>query len=260
VTVREISVKGVTLLPSDAINSIVARYLNRCLDVRGIESIRADITRAYIDKGWIMIRAYLPQQDLSGEYLEIVVIEGKMSELEVEDGDKHNISLGNVAPFIEGEALNLRDIEQALDQINRLASNSTTVDKLPGQEPGDTRVVLRNEPTAPWHAYLSLDNVGSETTGKNQVGVTLSLDTPLRVNDFVSYTHRESIPLREVGKQSQSDSLTNVLPLGYMTLSVNLNQSNYGIQFMSNTGTFFIVQYFVIRCEVSRDEMVLSSN
>jgi hemolysin activation/secretion protein len=244
VTVREISVKGVTLLPCDAINSIVARYLNRCLDVRGIESILTDITRAYIDKGWIMVRACLPQQDFSGEYLEIVVIEGKVFELEVEDGDKHNISLGNVAPFIEGKALNLRDIEQALDQINRLASNSTTVDTLSGQEPGDTRVVLRNEPNAPWHAYLSLDNVGSETTGKNQVGVTLSLDNRLRFNDFVSYTHRESIPLREVGRQSQSDSLTYVLPLGYMTLSVTLNQSSYVIHFRSNTGTVFYSAVF----------------
>ena len=79
-----------------------------------------------------MVRAYLPQQDLSGGRLEIVVIEGKVSAIEVEDGDQQSISLGNVAPFIEGKALNLRDLEQALDQINRLASNSATVDTLHG--------------------------------------------------------------------------------------------------------------------------------
>ena len=239
VEVREIHVGGVTLLPTDEVDQIIARYQGRCLDVGGIESILADLTRAYIDRGWIMVRAYLPQQDLSGGRLEIVVIEGKVSAIEVEDGDQHSISLGNVAPFIEGKTLNLRDLEQALDQINRLASNSATVDTLPGQDAGDTKVVLRNAPTAPWHATLSTDNQGSETTGKNQAGVTLSLDNPLRFNDFISYTHRESMPFRQKGKQSQSDSLTYVLPLGYTTLSVNLNKSSYGSQFAVDTGDIF---------------------
>ena len=237
--VREIHVGGVTLLAPEVIDPIVARYVNRCHDVGGIESLLADITRAYIDKGWIMVRAYLPQQDLSGGRLEIVVIEGKVSEVEIEDGDRHSISQGNVLPFVEGKALNLRDLEQALDQINRLASNSATIDTLPGKEPGDTKVVLRNAPTAPWHAYLSADNEGTETTGKNQAAVTLSFDNPLRLNDFVSYTHRESVPFKQTGKQSQSDSLTYVLPLGYTTLSVNLNQSSYGSQFTVNTGDVF---------------------
>jgi hemolysin activation/secretion protein len=239
VTVREIHVDGVTLLPAEVINQIVARYLNRCLGVSDIESLLADITRAYVDKGWIMVRAYLPQQDLGGGSLKIVVIEGRVSEVLVEDGDKHSISLGNTAPSLEGRALNLRDIEQALDQINRLASNNATVDTLPGKEPGDTRVVLRNEPTTPLHGYLSLDNQGSATTGKNQGGVTISVDNPLQFNDFVSYTHRESIPLRVTGKQSQSDALTYVLPLGYTTLSINLNKSNYVSQFAIEGGDVF---------------------
>jgi hemolysin activation/secretion protein len=239
VMVRQIHVTGVTLLSAAVIDQIVGRYADRCLDVNAIESLLADLTRVYVDKGWIMVRAYLPQQDLSTGRVEIVVIEGKVSKIEVEDGDKHSISLGNVAPFVAGKPLNLRDIEQALDQINRLASNSATVDTLPGEEPGDTRVVLRNQPATPLHAYLSLDNQGSEMTGKDQAGITLSIDNPLRFNDFVSYTHRESLPLREMGKQSQSDALTYVLPLGYSTLSINLNQSNYGSKFATNSGTVF---------------------
>ncbi len=239
VSVGEIHIGGVTLLPSAVVDGIVARYVDRCLDVSAIESLLADITRAYIDRGWIMVRAYLPQQDLSTGRLEIVVIEGKVSEVEVDDGGKRSISVGNVLPSVVGEPLNLRDLEQALDQINRLASNNATVDTLPGDEPGDTRVVLRNQPSSPWHAALSLDNEGSENTGKNQVSVTLALDNPLNFDDFVSYNHRESIPLRQDTQSSLSDSLTYVLPLGYSTLSINLNQSSYVSRFTTATGATY---------------------
>lgn len=239
VNVGEIHIGGVTLLPSPVVDQIVARYVGRCLDVGAIESLLADVTRAYIDRGWIMVRAYLPQQDLSTGRLEIVVIEGKVSEIEVDDGDKLSISVGNVLPSVVGKPLNLRDIEQALDQINRLSSNNATVDTLPGNDPGDTRVVLHNQPAAPWHASISLDNQGSETTGKNQVGVTLALDNPLNFDDFVSYTHRESVPLRQEDKESLSDSLTYVLPLGYTTVSVNLNQSSYASRFTTATGAAY---------------------
>ena len=239
VNVREIHIGGVTLLPSLVVDQIVARYVGRCLDVGAIESLLADVTRAYIEHGWIMVRAYLPQQDLSTGHLEIVVVEGKVSEVEVDDGGKLSISLGNVLPSVVGKPLNLRDIEQALDQINRLASNNATVDTLPGADPGDTRVVLRNQPAAPWHASISLDNEGSETTGKNQVGVTLALDNPLKFNDFVSYTHRESVPFGQEAKASLSDSLTYVLPLGYTTLSANFNQSSYRSRFSTASGASY---------------------
>lgn len=235
--VTAIHIGGVTLLPSAVVDEIVGRYLNRCLGVSDIESLLADITRAYIEKGWISVRAYLPQQDLSKGHLEILVVEGKVSKIEVDDGGKQSISLGNVAPSVEGKPLNIRDLEQALDQINRLASNSATVDMLPGAESGDTVVVLHNQPGTPLHASLSLDNQGSESTGNTQAGVTLALDNPLHLNDFVSYTRRQSIPATEGIKLSVSDSLSYVVPFGYTTLSVNLNKSRYASTLTTAAGT-----------------------
>ncbi len=235
--IREIHVGGMTLLGSDALEAITSRYVNRCLGVKDIEMLLADITRAYVEKGYITVRAYLPQQDLSQGHLEILVVEGKVSRIDVDDDGKHSISLGNVAPFTQGEPLNLRDFEQALDQVNRLASNNATVEMLPGAEPGDTIVVLHNKPRAPWHLNFSLDNQGSDSTGKTQAGVTFSLDNPLRMNDFVSYTHRQTLPAQSGSRLSISDSVSYVLPFGYNTLNVSLNRSRYESQLITGAGT-----------------------
>lgn len=235
--IKTIHVGGSKLLSSSAMDAITSRYVNRCLGVKEIETLLADITRAYVQKGYITVRAYLPQQDLSQGHLEILVVEGKVSRIDVDDGGKHSISLGNVAPYTQGKPLNLRDFEQALDQINRLSSNNATVEMLPGEEPGDTVVVLHNKPRAPWHLNLSLDNQGSDSTGKTQAGVTFSLDNPLRMNDFVSYTHRETLPAQSGSRLSISNSLSYVLPLGYNTLNVSLSKSRYESLIITGAGT-----------------------
>lgn len=237
--VTDIQVSGATLLDADEIEALVARYRNTCLGVTEIEALLSDITRAYVSKGWIAVRAYLPQQDLSTGKLQIVVIEGKVSAIEVDDGDEHSITVGNVAPFVEGSPLNLRDFEQALDQINRLASNNATIDLRPGEQPGDTVVILHNQPGKPWHISLGADNHGSESTGRDQGTVSLSFDNPLRLNDFISYTRRQSIPAREDRKLNISDSASYILPFGYTTLSLNASQSRYDSQTATASGAIF---------------------
>ena len=73
------------------------------------------------------------------------MVEGKLSKIRVEDGGKNSISVGTIAPGLEGAPLNIRDLEQALDQANRLASNNATLEMLPGNTPGDSIVVLHNK-------------------------------------------------------------------------------------------------------------------
>jgi hemolysin activation/secretion protein len=133
--------------------------------------------------------------------------------------------------------LNLRDFEQGLDQINRLSSNSATIEVLSGDQPGESVVVVHNRVSSPWHFNLSVDNQGSESTGKLQAGATISLDNPLRMNDFVSYTRRETIPANRDTQGSVSDSLSYVLPFGRSTLSANLNQSHYNSRINTAAGT-----------------------
>lgn len=234
--IGEIHATGVSLLSRAVFNDLVSKYVDRCLGVSDIEDLLGEITRRYIEKGWVSVRAYLPQQDLSHGRLEILVVEGKVSEVQVQDDGKHSISLGNVAPFIQGRSLNLRDLEQALDQINRLASNNATVDMLPGLEPGDSVVVLRNQASLPLHANIAVDNQGSESTGLHQVNVGLSIDNPLGFNDFLSYSKRHTAPLNDLERLSTSDSLSYFIPFGYSTLSLSGSQSRYASTFAAASG------------------------
>lgn len=234
--IEVITSRGATLVSPSALERVTSPYVQRCLHVADIEGLIGDVTRLYIEKGWVSARVYLPVQDLSGGRLELLVVEGQVSQVQVQDADKRSISIGNVAPGVQGQPLNLRDIEQALDQINRLASNRATVEMLPGEAPGETVVVLRNEPTLPLHIASSVDNQGSESTGVHQVNSSLSIDNPLGFNDFVSYSHRQTLPWNDEVRLSTSDSLSYFIPFGYTTLSLNANQARYASAFTAASG------------------------
>ncbi|MDI9854618.1 ShlB/FhaC/HecB family hemolysin secretion/activation protein [Comamonas sp. 17RB] len=235
--IQTVHVDGASLFSPADLDRITQPYLQRCLGVGHIEALLSDITRAYVQKGWVGVRAYLPQQDLSEGRLKILVVEGKLSKIRVEDGGKNSISVGTIAPGLEGAPLNIRDLEQALDQANRLASNNATLEMLPGNTPGDSIVVLHNKPTFPLHALVSLDNQGSESTGESQAGVTVSIDNILGFNDFVSYTKRRTFPLGDKQRLSESDSMTYIIPFGYTTLSINGSVSRYASSFSTASGT-----------------------
>lgn len=225
--IREIRVKGATLLSPSTVEAITSRYVQRCLNVSDIEALLADLTNAYINAGYATARVYLPQQDLSGGTLDVLAVEGSVEKILIEDGGNNSVSIGNVAPGIVGKPLNLRDFEQALDQINRLASNNATFDIQPGSTAGDSIVVIGNQPSRAYRGSLSYDNQGSSATGQEQTGLNLSWDNPLGFNDFISATHRRATPYDEQGASSWSNSLNYIAPFGYTTMVMALSNSAY---------------------------------
>lgn len=225
--IRTIAISGAPRLSGSVREQIDRQFAGRCLGVPEIEQLLGEITRDYVLRGYVTTRAYLPAQDLSKGQLDITVVEGTIEKLRIEDKGHRSFAPGNTIPAKPGDVLNLRDLEQGIDQINRLASNHATLDIQPGTLPGGSEVVIRNEPEPFYHLMFSLDNQGSVSTGKNQLGVSLSTDSLLGWSEFMLFTHRESIPGDKFHQYSTSDSFTLSVPYGYNTFSYNGSISRY---------------------------------
>lgn len=92
-------------------------------------------------------RAYLPQQDMSKGHLQVLVVEGKLEGLKGADNSKlTDRELAMAFPGKSGEILNLREIEQAVDQLNRLPSNQAQMELTPGEAVGGSSVLVKNTP------------------------------------------------------------------------------------------------------------------
>ncbi|GHO33538.1 hypothetical protein MY014_41820 [Escherichia coli] len=89
---------------------------------------------------------------------------------------------------MEGKVLNLRDIEQGMEQINRLRTESVQIEISPGDREGWSVVTLTALPEWPVTGSVGIDNSGQKNTGTGQLNGVLSFNNPLGLADnwFVS--------------------------------------------------------------------------
>lgn len=229
--ISRIELLGSTKLDGNAQAKIVTPFLNRCLNTTDVEALLAAVTKAYIRRGFATARAYVPGQDLSQGKLQILVIEGKVSRVEFDNGKtrQHRLWARGAFPGIEGQVLNLRDLEQGIDQLNRLQSHDAALDLRPGAEPGESIVVIRDSSRFPIRLNATIDNYGVDSTGRTQGGLTLGLDSPFGLNDFLTFTHRQSYFPEVPGDRNSSDSnsVFYSIPYGYVTVSAGYSGSRY---------------------------------
>lgn len=223
--IHEIQFSGDTgHLPDDVRARIRQDFTGRCLGASDLEAVLAQLTKSFIDRGYITTRAYLPAQDLRTGKLDVTIVEGTIERYDIDGG---RVWPRGVFPGNPGDLLNLRDLEQGIDQINGLASNNARLDLQPGSKPGQTVVVVQNPATTPVHLFLGADNLGTAATGRNAASATVTLDSLLGLNELFAITRRQSIFPFDSGHRSDSTAIHAQLPYGYSTFSVDWSQSNY---------------------------------
>ena len=106
---------GVTLLPASALEAGIKAHMAPCMGVHQINRLLAEITRVYVAAGFIAVRPYLRHMPAAGRTLDITVDEGYVEAIELAD-QRLPLSLRGAFPGMLGAPLNLRDLEQGLDQ------------------------------------------------------------------------------------------------------------------------------------------------
>lgn len=225
--IKDIELKGADSLPGGDRERLLKPYVGQCLGVSQLNELLKTITDYYIDKGLVTSRAYLPQQDLSKGHLQVLVVEGKLEGLKGADNSKlSDRELAMVFPGKSGELLNLREVEQAIDQLSRLPSNQAQMELTPGDAVGASSVVVKNNPQKPWRASLSRNNDGQKSTGEQQWGTGFEWDSPLGLADQLILRGGHDA-ISDHQKTSKNAMLYYNVPWGWWNFSYSYNQSDY---------------------------------
>lgn len=230
VDVKEIEVEGSNSLSASEVADLITPFRGRCLGLSDLNELMRAISQVYVDRGMVAARPYLPPQDMRDGVLKLVVIEGKVESIEPDPSDSGRalgLELAMAFPSVIDRPLDLRDIEQGLDQLNRLRSNSASMTLEPGRAQGGTRVVVHNQPKKRWRLGGGVNNSGQESTGRNKAQVNGELDDGLGVNDFLSLTADRSTFYEEDWRGSRSINGFFSLPYGYWTLSLSASYFDY---------------------------------
>ena len=181
--IQTITVTGVTLL-TEAVRATARDYEGRCLGLSGLNDLLEQLTFLYLAQGYITSRAFLPEQDLADGALEIVVIEGRLEDIVMDAAPgAHQGQIHTAFPGQIGAPVNLRDIEQGLDQLNRLRANNATIELEAGAQPGASVLSVARQQGKRLYAGLGFDNLGSALIGEYQARLDLGGEDLLRLND-----------------------------------------------------------------------------
>lgn len=225
--IRKIVLDGANSLSSKEKKKLVSDFQGKCLNSADINNILKTVTNFYVDKGMITTRAYLPQQNIGSGTLIIKIFEGLVESFDlIEPEDNIGFEEQTAFPGIAGDLLNLRDLEQGLEQMNRLKSNNATMQLLPGSKPGFSNVIINNTPSLRIHGNIGYNNDGSESTGKEQVKLGVQMDDLLGVNDFISVGTNTSLN-EPTQKYSRSYDTFISIPYGYNTFSFSHTSFKY---------------------------------
>jgi hemolysin activation/secretion protein len=231
--INNIIIIGTKLLSTNEQQKLFKPYLNQCLTGAQINQLLIDVNGWFVTHGYITTRVYLKQQNINSGILELTIIEGKLEDLKINEQNanlKSNAKLYTAFPSVKGKIFNIRDIEQGLDQMNRLSSQSATVKLIPGSIAGTSRVEVDNVITNPYRVYASFDNKGEEITGKYRASLVLEADNLLDFNDHLSLNVADT-------KNSRAYSWHFNLPYGYSTFAYSGSYSNYNTKIKEQVGT-----------------------
>ena len=225
--IKTIELKGADSLSAADRARLLKPYIGQCLGVAQLNELLKAITDDYIGKGRVTSRAYLPQQDLSSGHLQVLVVEGKLEGLKGAEGSTvTDRELAMAFPGKVGESLNLREVEQLVDQLSRLPSKQAQMELTPGTQIGGSEVLVKNQPQKPWRASLSRNNDGQKSTGEQQWGAGLEWDSPLGLADQLILRGGHDA-ISDHQKTSKNSMLYYNVPWGWWNFSYTYSESDY---------------------------------
>lgn len=223
--IQRIDLQGASLLDEPQRKALLEGYEGKCLQVGQLNELLKRITDHYLNRGYLTTRAYLPQQDLGSGVLQIIIVEGRLEGL---DGSAlaSPREMAMAFPGKTGEVLNLRDMEQMVDQLGRLPSRQVEVELVPGQEVGGSRVQLKGQRDKPWRVSASRHNNGDASSGEQQMNLGLEWDSPLGLADQLSLRGGRDV-VSDHWRHSDSHGLNYSLPWGWWTFNYSYNHNYY---------------------------------
>ncbi|WP_195322322.1 ShlB/FhaC/HecB family hemolysin secretion/activation protein [Klebsiella grimontii] len=202
------------------------KVIGRCLGGKGINLLMAQLQNILIDRGYITSRILAPQQDLKSGVLRLVVMPGYIREARLTAQSDDYLWLASAFPATDGKLLDLRDIEQGLENLQRLPTVQASMEIVPGEMPGQSDIVINRQQERFWRVDASLDDSGSNATGRYQGNLTLSLDNPLALSDLFYLSGSHNLD-GNGGKSSKNLSGHYSVPLGYWQFLLTASQYDY---------------------------------
>ncbi len=167
VFVKEVRLTGNTAFPDEILRKITKHYENRIVSNEELQTLRHQLTRYYIDHGYINSGVILPDQEIKDGLIYLRVIEGEMSDVKISGNNWLRSSYVNdrIAQSFE-TPLNIKDVQERL----LLLQQDPLIERInaelrPGLIPGQSRMNIHITEARPYEIGIASANNRSPSIG-----------------------------------------------------------------------------------------------
>ena len=205
---------------------IARDYEGRELALKEINEAVGKMNHELMQRGFSTSRVVIPEQNLSEGTLRLVLQIGRIHAVRFAE-DSDTLYTYNLFPFREGDVLNVRDIEQGIEQAKRLPSQDISVQLLPSDQPQRTDVVLTVKRGKNFYGTISVDDSGLEDTGKLQWYTSVGIDQIFQRNDILRVGMNLDGAQDGYAKGTRGHNVSYTIPYGAHTFTFSYQRSKY---------------------------------
>lgn len=220
---------GASQLPQDGFRFLQDRldaYAGRCIGPQGLNLIARRANSLLLARGYTTTRVAVPEQDLSTGTLELALFPGVIRHIRFADESAWG-TWRNAFPTGAGQLLNLRDLEQGLEQMKRVSTQDVDMQIVPGELPGESDVLITLARARPWKVVASVDDSGSSASGKLQGNLSVGLDNPLGLNDLLNVGVAHDLNTGQHDRGTKGANAYYSVPWGYWTFTLSASAYDY---------------------------------
>ncbi|EPA3874974.1 POTRA domain-containing protein [Escherichia coli] len=149
--IKQTELKGADALPHWLpLQKIANGAVGHCLGAKGINLLMSTLQNRLVDHGYVTTRVLAPSQDLKSGILRLVIIPGVVRHVRLTPDSDDYIQLYSSFPAHEGSLLDLRDIEQGLENMQRLPGVQADMEIVPGEQPGESDILITRKQDKYW--------------------------------------------------------------------------------------------------------------
>lgn len=153
-TITAVVFEGNTVLPDSTLQVIAAPYTHRAISLADANELAGKITAAYRDAGYVLSRAVVPAQNVTGGTLHIRIVEGSIGKVDIQ-GDA-----GGARSYLEAYGAAIAAIHPLTDRV--LERELLLASDMAGM---NVRSILIASPTTPGATDLTLVVTPSKVEG-----------------------------------------------------------------------------------------------
>ena len=228
--VNAFKVTGNTIYPEEVLLEQVKEFVGKEQTIDGLNDAATKVRAYYRERGYFLVQAYLPQQEIKSGVVEIAVIEARVGKVGMNLKEGTRFSEGLVRGIIEshlkeGDIITETGLETPLLLLNDLPNAIVTSEIKPSQTIGSADLLISvSDAPVSVSGSVDVDNYGNRFTGAIRAGVSFNLANPLALGDQLSYrafTTDEHMSFYRVAY---------VVPVGYWGTRVGVSYATFHYQ------------------------------